>query len=385
MEINLKVKSTNDEDNFWIQQALSLAEKGIYMARPNPRVGCVIVNNGEVVGEGFHLQQGEPHAEIIALSQAGEKAKGATCYVTLEPCAHYGKTGPCSKALIKSGVSRVVFAMEDPNPLVAGKGAAHLLEAGIEVTTDVLKKKASELNAGFIKRMVSKHPYVRIKLASSLDGNIAAADGKSKWLSSKLSRQDVQRFRARSCAVITGSTTVLKDDPSLNVRDFDALAISSHLYSSVKQPLRVIVDSKAITSTNIKMLKLSGETILATTCNNQALKEQWNNMGGTWLQLDCSNGKVSLTQLLDYLGQRQCNEVLVESGADLCGAFTEQGLVDEYVIYMSPKILGNKGKSMLTLNNILSFSEHKSVTFKDVTPIAGDLRIRATVKLHKIQ
>ncbi len=375
----MDIKHQIDDEVHWMTVAIQLAKASMYTTHSNPRVGCVIVRNGKLVSDGFHLSPGFPHAEINALNEAPDNVEGATCYVTLEPCSDKGRTGPCAVALVKAGIKRVVYGMEDPNPLVTGKGNAILRAAGIEVQLSTLSDEVAKLNPGFIKRMQTNKPYVRAKLAISLDGNIATSNGESKWITSTLSRQDVQRLRAQSSAIIIGSNTVREDDPFLNVRDFDALGISHDNHLQVKQPLRVIIDSKAVTEPTIKMLKLSGETILATCSTDAEKQERWEYEGGTWLHLPSVNGKVNLSSLLDHLGLLECNEVLVESGGELCSVFTEQELIDEYVIYMAPKILGHQAKPMLTLNNALRLKDHIKVSFNEVIPLAGDLKICAAI------
>ena len=286
-----------------MQRAIDLAAAGLYSAQPNPRVGCVLIQDGEVVGEGAHLKPGELHAERNALLKAGEKAKGATAYVTLEPCCHWGRTPPCCDALIEYQVSRVVVAMVDPNPKVAGKGIQILREAGIEVDVGLLEEQARDLNPGFIARMSEGRPYVRAKLAMSLDGKTAMASGESKWLTAAEARRDVQRWRARSCAVITGSGTIEADDPSLNVRWNEWQDDNKPSESRQGQPRRVIVDAKAATGNDIRMLSLPGETLLAT-CSEDADKQAgWEAAGGQWLRTEDNQGKVRPQRVAPVFGR----------------------------------------------------------------------------------
>ncbi|PWW40327.1 diaminohydroxyphosphoribosylaminopyrimidine deaminase [Idiomarina loihiensis] len=362
-----------------MQRAIELAKAGIYSAQPNPRVGCVLVKDGEIVGEGAHLKPGELHAERNALLAAGDKAKGATAYVTLEPCCHWGRTPPCCDALIESQVACVFVAMVDPNPQVAGKGIEILRTADICVEVGLLEQQARDLNPGFIACMSEGRPYVRAKLAMSLDGKTAMADGESQWITTADARQDVQRWRARSCAVITGSGTVIADDPSLNVRwqewDYQYKPESSRQ----RQPRRVIVDSKAQCKSAIKMLTLEGETWLATLSQDSEKQEQWQQAGGHWHLAEENNGKVALDALVQALGT-DCNEILVEAGPELIGAFAEQDLIDEYLIYVAPKFLGADARSLLDLPQIKRLADHKSVDFIYISRVGDDLLIRATAR-----
>jgi diaminohydroxyphosphoribosylaminopyrimidine deaminase/5-amino-6-(5-phosphoribosylamino)uracil reductase len=359
-----------------MQLAIDLAKQGQYSTQPNPRVGCVIVKDGEIVGQGVHLKAGELHAERHALLMAGDKAKGATCYVTLEPCSHHGRTPPCCDALIEHQVAKVVVAMTDPNPLVSGRGIKKLQAASIAVETGLLEAQALDLNRGFITRMRENRPYVRVKLAMSLDGKTAMIDGQSKWLTGPEARLDVQKWRARSCAVITGSNTVKNDDPSLNVR-WSTWTDEVPDAPYQLQPKRVIVDSKAQTPANINMLALKGDTLLATCSDDDNLKQRWQAAKGQWLKTQAKQDKVDLKSLLAQLAEQQCNEVLVEAGSKLCGAFAEQGLVDEYLIYVAPKLLGENTMGLMSLPQIDNLDAHKKLNFIDVTTIGDDIRIRA--------
>ncbi|TAM44788.1 MAG: bifunctional diaminohydroxyphosphoribosylaminopyrimidine deaminase/5-amino-6-(5-phosphoribosylamino)uracil reductase RibD [Gammaproteobacteria bacterium] len=347
-------------------RALELARRGLFTTDPNPRVGSVIVKDGNVVGEGFHARAGEPHAEIHALRATGEQARGATVYLTLEPCCHHGKTPPCSDALIAAGVGRVIAAMQDPNPRVAGKGFAALNAAGIGTASGLMQAEAEALNPGFSQRMKTGRPYVRVKLAASLDGRTAVANGESKWITGEAARADVQRLRARSSAILTGVGTVLADDPSLNVRAFDI----------GRQPLRVVVDSKLRTPPQAKMLSLPGSTLLVTAANDAARAEKLLATGAEILQLGM-DGRVDLNALLAALASREVNEVLVEAGATLSGAFLEAGLVDELVLYYAPTLLGDKGRGMFRLDGIAKMTDRVALEIKDIRAIGQDWRVIA--------
>ncbi len=330
-------------DYSFMTQALALAARGLYTTTPNPRVGCVLVKDGEVVGEGWHERAGEPHAEVHALRAAGEKARGATAYVTLEPCSHHGRTPPCADALIAAGVKRVVAAMQDPNPLVAGRGLSRIAATGIEVASGLLEAEAVELNIGFVSRMVRGRPWLRVKTGCSLDGRTALPDGQSKWITSAESRADVQKLRARSCAMLTGIGTVLLDDPQLTVREF----------ATERQPLRVIVDSQLRTPANAQILQTPGVLIVA--CEADAAQAKLlQDAGAEVLVLAGSDGRVDLNALLDVLGRRGCNEVTVEAGAELVGALLRAGLVDELVLYQAPVLIGDpaRGVALLDLQNL---------------------------------
>ena len=319
--------------------ALRLAEQGLYSTQPNPRVGCVIVKNNQIIGQGAHLKAGEPHAEVYALREAGAEAKDADVYVTLEPCSHHGRTPPCVDALIAAGVKRVVVAMQDPNSLVAGNGIKRLQAHGIEVETGLLESEVLALNPGFISRMTHNMPYLRTKIATSLDGKTALNNGKSQWITGEAARLDVQRWRAQSCAIITGVGTVLTDNPRLNVR----------LDNINRQPIRVIVDSKLQTPLNCKMLDtitLQTSPVLiayASDAHNQA--SGLSAAGAELLHLPDVNGRVDLTALLSILAERGINEVLLEAGQGLNGAFLQASLIDEFIFYYAPKLMGADAKS----------------------------------------
>lgn len=348
--------------------AIRLARKGMYTTHPNPRVGCVLVKDGNIVGEGWHERAGDPHAEVNAIKVAGENAKGATAYITLEPCCHHGRTPPCTDALIAAEISRVVAAMPDPNPQVAGRGMQAIADAGIETSIGLLQKEAESLNPGFIKRMQTGRPYVRLKQAISLDGRTAMASGESKWISGEPARADVQRLRAQSCAIITGSGTVLADDPSLNVRDMDI----------GRQPLRVVIDSVLSMPETAKMLSLEGETLVVTASGDADRVALFVNAGAEVLCLPGGVGKVDLPALLQHLAAQEINEVLIEAGTVLSGGLLSAGLVDELVVYLSPHIMGNAARGMFNLPAIENMAERMSLEFKDVTTVGDDLRITAS-------
>lgn len=353
-------------DHEHMAQALRLAEKGLYTTTPNPRVGCVIVRDGKVVGSGWHERAGEPHAEIHALVQAGGSAQGATAYVTLEPCSHHGRTPPCAEALIKAGVSRVVVAMIDPNPQVAGDGLAQLQQAGIRTDIGLLEKEAHDLNPGFVSRMTCGRPWLRLKIAASLDGKTSLNNGVSQWITGADARRDAHRLRARSCAVLTGIGTVLADDPSLNVREVE----------TSRQPLRVVVDSGLRMPPMAKMLL--GEDVLVVTASGDQVKAgRLREAGAEVLMLPPLEGRVDLVRMLDELGKRGVNEITVEAGRGLNGALVRQGLVDEFVIYFAPLLLGDRARGMFDLPELVEMGARRELRIADVAMVGRDVRIRA--------
>ena len=368
---------TADAKDFaFMARALRLARLGLFTADPNPRVGCVLVRTGTVVGEGYHRCAGAPHAERIALTTAGNLAKGATAYVTLEPCCHQGRTPPCTDSLLAAGVERVVVAMVDPNPRVAGRGLAALEAAGVTVQVGVLEAEAQALNPGFIKRMQQGLPHVRCKLATSLDGRTAMTSGESKWITSAAARRDVQRLRARSSAILTGSGTLLADDPALDVRLEEAeLAGPDEL---VRQPLRVLVDSHLRTPTDAHLFDRPGPILiigLATAATEAARRLE---TAGAEVRLEAiSEDRVDLTALLRYLGQREINEVQVEAGPTLAGALLLAGLVDEIVLYLAPHLMGDGARGLFRLPGLTQMSDRVELTIRDLRTIGPDLRITA--------
>ncbi len=345
-------------------RAIQLAKKGRYTTDPNPRVGCVLVKDDSVIGEGWHAKAGYGHAEVEALKTVRD-AKGATAYVTLEPCSHHGKTPPCCDALIRAGVSRVVVAMQDPNPLVSGRGLDKLKSAGIEVIVGILEDDARALNRGFIKRMTQNRPFVRSKLAMSLDGRTALASGESKWITSTQARADVQRLRAESSAILTGINTVLADDPALNARvGFDVL-----------QPIRVVLDTHLNMPVTAQMARLP-ERSLILTCSDDAAKQQaLQQTGFEVYQLAEKNGQLDLHEVMRFLAAQQINEVLVESGAILNGALLAESLIDELIVYMAPCVLGDEGRGLFHLPGLLTMADKKELKLRDVRQVGGDLRL----------
>lgn len=351
-----------------MQRALRLAQKGLCSTDPNPRVGCVVVKDGNIVGEGWHQKAGEAHAEVLALRQAGNEAKAATAYVTLEPCSHTGKTPPCAEALVKAEVSRVVVAMQDPNHLVAGQGLKRLQECGIAVESGLMEVQARALNPGFIKRMETGLPYVRVKLAMSLDGRTAMASGESQWITGDAARQDVQLLRARSSAVLTGIGTVLSDDPSMNVR----LSAEDLSVKEIRQPLRVVLDSALRFPGKAKIAKVEGDVLIMTTSKNDI-----DNSACQIVKMAGKDGHVDLNAALKYLAEMEINEVHVEAGAILSGAFLQQQLVDEIVVYMAPHIMGDEARGLFTLPGLLKMKDRISLDIQDVRMLGKDLRITA--------
>ncbi|MEO1819863.1 bifunctional diaminohydroxyphosphoribosylaminopyrimidine deaminase/5-amino-6-(5-phosphoribosylamino)uracil reductase RibD [Pseudomonas sp.] len=363
-------------DRSWMSRALMLAERGLYTTEPNPRVGCVLVVDGEVVGEGWHVRAGEGHAEVNALAQAGERARGATAYVTLEPCSHFGKTPPCADALIKAGVARMVAAMQDPNPQVAGNGLQRLREAGIAVECGLLEDQARALNPGFIKRMQQGLPWVRVKLAMSLDGRTAMASGESKWITGPAARADVQRLRARSGAVVSGADSVLLDDSALTVRTSElGLPPDEAAAAAERQPLRVLIDSLRRVPLEQRFFREAGPTLVISTSAEQAA-DDYLAVGSELLAVPGADGKVDLHAVLRTLAERGCNEVLVEAGAGLSGAFWRAGLVDELIVYMAPRLLGSQARPLMQLP-FESMSEAMDVAVTDMRAIGQDWRITA--------
>lgn len=349
-------------DSDFMQQALAQAALGLYSTTPNPRVGCVLVAaTGEVVGQGYHVRAGEGHAEVNALAMAGERARGATAYVTLEPCDHHGRTGPCSQALIDAGVIEVVYAMQDLNPLVAGKGLARLRRAGIAVRGPVLEADAVALNLGFIKRMQTGLPFVRCKLAMSLDGRTAMANGESQWITGPAAREDVQKLRARSCSIITGAATILADNPQLTVR-------SPALGANPRQPLRIVVDSRLRTPVDAQIYAAPEHSVVATT---QAV-----NAHGAVAAWQFEGEKVDLVALVRRLGEQGHNEVLIEAGPTLAGAFLAAGLIDELVVYMAGKLMGSTAKPLFELP-LTHMADSIALNISSVQPVGDDWRIIA--------
>ncbi len=369
--------SSSIDDRRFMARAIQLARYGRYTTTPNPRVGCLLVKAGNIVGEGHHYQAGGPHAERIALTEAGEQAKGATAYVTLEPCCHHGRTPPCSSALIDAGISRIVIAMLDPNPKVAGQGLIQLQQAGIETESGLLQAEAESLNPGFIKRMTYNLPFVRCKLAMSLDGRTAMANGESKWITSDAARLDVQRLRAKSSAIITGIETVLNDDPSMNVR-ISANALQGVMADQdIIQPLRVVMDSNLRTPLTAKLLALPGETVIAYAQGDSAAITKLKNAGVTLCHLPGPSGQVEPKKVLRYLAEREINEVLIEAGPTLSGRFLSAGLIDELIFYMAFHLMGDKGRGLFNLPGLEQMSQRINLEVSDMRRLGADLRITA--------
>lgn len=360
----------------FMARALELARKGLYSTAPNPRVGCVIVRDGAVVGEGWHRRAGEPHAEALALQAAGEQARGGTVFVTLEPCAHHGRTPPCADALIAADVATVVVAVRDPDPRTAGQGIQRLRDAGIFVHEGVLETEARELNIGFFSRFERQRPWVRVKLAMSLDGRTALASGQSQWITSPDARADVQRLRARSCVVLTGMGTLQADDPLLTVRDATALGQTGD--AELRQPLRVVLDSLGRTRPSARLFSASSPVLLATTVVGEPPLSQFfrEHAQVSVIAAGLSN-RVDLAGLLGYLAvQRHCNEVLVEAGPVLAGALWQAGLVDELIVYMAPRLLGHEGRPLLHLPGA-GLPADPDLVIRDIRAVGRDWRIVA--------
>lgn len=355
------------DDHCHMARAFDLARRGLYTTTPNPRVGSVIVRDGAVVGEGWHERAGEPHAEVHALRAAGERARGATAYVTLEPCAHQGRTPPCCAALVAAGVSRVVAAMEDPNPQVAGKGLAMLRAANVAVECGLMAQEAGELNIGFVSRMTRGRPWVRLKVASSLDGKTALLNGQSQWITGVEARRDGHAWRAQACAVLTGIGTVKDDNPYLTVRDV----------ATTRQPLRVVVDSRLETPPDAHVV---GEgTVIAAAAHQVNRAQALQARGAEILVLPNAAGKVELADLMLELGRRGINELHVEAGFKLNGSMLNEGLVDELLIYMAPSLLGDAALGMFHLPALTALSGRRALNIVDVRQIGPDIRIIARV------
>ncbi len=367
-------------DHAHMGRALQLARLGLYSTDPNPRVGCVLARDGEVVGEGWHRRAGEPHAERRALAAAGERARGATAYVTLEPCSHQGRTPPCADALIEAGVARVVAAIADPNPLVGGKGLLRLREAGIAVEVGILEAEARALNPGFIKRMTQGLPWVRCKLAMSLDGRTAMASGESQWITEADARRDVQRLRARSSAILTGVQTVLADDPSLNVRLEAAELPGLEEGQPVRQPVRVILDSALRTPAGARLLGLPGQSLVLCVDDRREHAAALEAAGArvTALPAD-AGGRVDLRSALEFLADEEINEVLIEAGPTLAGSALTAALVDELIIYAAPHLMGDGARGLFSLPGLTRMRERLPLEIRDLRFVGRDIRITAAL------
>ena len=365
-------------DELFMARAFELAKRGRFTTMPNPNVGCVLVKEGEIVGEGYHYRAGEPHAEIHALRMAGEKARGATAYVTLEPCSHHGRTPPCCDALIAAGVTRVVAAMQDPNPQVAGRGLYRLQQAGIDISHGLMMAEAEAINRGFLKRMRTGFPYLQLKLGASLDGRTAMASGESQWITSPQARRDVQRMRAQSAAILSSSATVLADDPALTVR-WDELDESTHsLFDEpqTRQPVRIIIDSQNRVTPQHKIIQQPGQTWLAR-CG--ADTQSWPD-DVEQLIIAPHQGHLDLVVLMMQLGKRQINSIWVEAGPQLGGALLQAGLVDELIVYLAPKLLGSDARGLCALPGLEKLADAPEFAFSQIRQVGPDLCLHLVPK-----
>ncbi|ODP95970.1 riboflavin biosynthesis protein RibD [Salinivibrio sp. SS3] len=370
--------SQSERDKTMMMRALALAAQGRYTTTPNPNVGCVIAQGDEVVGEGFHIAPGGPHAEVHALKAAGARAQGATAYVTLEPCSHYGRTPPCCDALIAANVSRVVCAMQDPNPKVAGRGIARLQEAGIEVVVGVMLEQAKALNLGFIKRMQTKMPYVQLKLAGSLDGRTALANGQSKWITGEPARADVQAFRAQASAILSTSATVLADNPSLNIRNgqLPADILDTYPQPSLRQPTRVILDKDNKTSPDAAVYQLEGDVIRVV---DTPSIQVWPDNVHEWVMPGAS-----LSAILRALAEHDIDKIWVEAGARLAAQLLTESLVDELIVYQAPMLLGGDSRPLVALDGMQRMDDAPRFQFNQVKVIGDDVRLTAMLSEHAV-
>ncbi len=358
-----------ETDHKFMSRALQLAGHGMNTTHPNPRVGCVIVRDNVVLGEGWHEFSGGPHAEINALETLSGSAIGATCYVTLEPCCHSGRTGPCTEALIEAGVARVIAAMADPNPLVAGQGMARLEEAGMECATGLMEADAAAINRGFIMRMTGERPYIRCKLAMSIDGRTAMASGESKWISGAAARMDVQKLRARSAAIMTGIGTVLADDPGLDVRE---------IATGNRQVIRVVLDRRLRIPANAHMLTLAGRTLVFTLNADELARKEILAAGAEVIIIEAEG---FLSRVMQYLAeQEEINEILLEAGATLSGAMLEEGLIDEIILYQAPVLMGDAGKGLFHLPSVTAMEDKLELDIIDTRMVGCDQRLTFKVK-----
>lgn len=355
-------------DSVYMTAALDLARRGLYGCDPNPRVGALLVRDGQIVGEGWHVRAGEPHAEMHALRQAGEWARGADCYVTLEPCCHHGRTPPCSDALIAAGVRRVVVAMRDPNPQVAGQGLAQLQAAGIETSLGLMSDEALALNPGFVSRMQRGRPWLRLKMAMSLDGRTALANGQSQWLTGAAARDDVQSLRARSSAILSGIGTLLADDPRLDPRPVDG--------ELLRQPLRVVLDRDLRLPPQARIFTRPGEVLVLHGAHALAARQQALRTAGASLQvLPLADGGLDLAALMDVLNQRQINELWVEAGPTLAGALIAGGWVDEWVLYVAPKLLGSDAMPLARIGSPEGLDQVRDWRLLETQVLGNDVKM----------
>ncbi|RKS86072.1 diaminohydroxyphosphoribosylaminopyrimidine deaminase [Orbus hercynius] len=366
-----------DSDRLYMAEAIELAQFGRFTTPPNPNVGCIIVKHNQIIATGYHRQAGQPHAEVYALRQAGDRAQGATAYVTLEPCSHFGRTPPCADALINAGITRVVVAMQDPNPNVAGQGIKRLRQAGIQVDVGLLADEAQLINRAFLKRMRTGMPYVQLKLATSLDGKIAMASGESQWITSREARQDVQVFRAQASAILSTRATVQADNASLTVRHHELPPNIQQIYpiESVRKPVRVILDSQNQLTGDENLFQQSGKIWLVRKQNIE-----FNQQNTTVLIESSASKHIDLYLLLKQLALQQINSVWVEAGSHLAGALLEQNLVDELIIYYAPKLLGHNALDLCFLPHLHQLALVPEFEFQSVQMVGPDLRCILTKK-----
>lgn len=377
--------SFSSTEQTFMCRAIELAQLGHYTTSPNPRVGCVIVKDGFIVGEGFHKKTGTAHAEVHALAQAGKKANNATAYVTLEPCSHFGRTPPCAEALKKAGISEVIIAMVDPNPQVSGKGIKLLEAAGIRTKLGLLNAEAKTLNIGFIKLMTEHKPYVRLKMATSLDGKIAMENGESKWITGSDARKDVQRLRAQCCAIICGADSVIIDQAKMTVRHGDLGEIAQHyIESDLRQPVRIIIDSQNRLTPDLALFSHQSPVIIIRSKQNNRETESGLEKQQHWphfveqVELPLTKQqKIDLNALISFLAERAFNDILIESGSHLAGAFVEKNLVDELILYQAPKLMGKSAQSMLIMPSLERLADAKSLHIIETAMIGEDIRIVA--------
>lgn len=358
-------------DRQYMTRALGLARLGLFSTTPNPRVGCVIVKDDQIVGEGWHRRAGEPHAEALALAEAGERARDATVYVTLEPCAHMGRMPPCADLLVEAGVARVIAAMEDPNPLVNGKGLARLRAAGVDVRCGLMGQEAAELNVGFVSRMTRQRPWMRVKLAASLDARSALSDGRSKWITGERARSDGHRWRARACAVLTGIGTVKADNPAMTVREIE----------TSRQPVRVLIDSRLDVNPAAELVRQPGAIVFHALEDGPAARDRiamLGDVGCELVSLPDANGKVDLVAVCRELAGRHFNEIHVEAGFKLNGSLFRAGCVDELLVYLAPCLLGG-GTPMFDLPEVGDLDSRHPLEWIDTELLGSDLRLRARV------
>ncbi|WJG08420.1 bifunctional diaminohydroxyphosphoribosylaminopyrimidine deaminase/5-amino-6-(5-phosphoribosylamino)uracil reductase RibD [Aliiglaciecola sp. LCG003] len=370
----MTVQTFSAQDHRMMAQALKLAQRGIYSTSPNPNVGCVIADDSDnIVGQGWHLKAGSPHAEVHALRQAGRLAKGATAYVTLEPCSHFGRTPPCANALVEAGIKRVVAAMVDPNPAVSGRGLAILQQQGIDTSYGLMAEQAETLNRGFVKRMKTGTPWVTLKLAASLDGKTALANGRSQWITGTAARQDVQRHRLASCAILSGSGTVLTDDPSLNVRHHELGDLAQQIdKSTMRQPARIILDGRNQLHNALRLFDLAGQTYVFNQTYNSLLRPSVEQ-----IQLASKDNKLDLQAVLQNLAELQFNNIWLEAGGRLAGALVQQNLVDELILYQAPKLLGDKSQNLFVMDELTSMSQTKMLQWSSIKMVGEDVKFTA--------